>query len=291
LSTRSVRASQRDSNPSAPGWRSAPDRRGAPTLGSRSPNSSTLKELNQIHRRPDATPSELFSFCPFTQRRRWRTNAGLNDATALRLERGCVPQSGISRSTFANPRRKIFSTASAHPPAATGPADTVALRPERNLCSHPPPRDSPAPSGRHTPLLTELETLFDSGCYKCAGPDGAPVCESQRNSNPSAPGGRSEPQRRGAPTRGYVPQNVFNPEWVASIPASPPKAPEGWRTPRRFAPYGHHRERASVLDCGGPPPLFIRAPKPQLLQSCFHFARSLALRFTSVRQVVVTTLC
>jgi hypothetical protein len=47
--------SQRDSNPSAPGWRSAPDRRGAPTLGNRSPNSSTLKELNQIHRRTDST--------------------------------------------------------------------------------------------------------------------------------------------------------------------------------------------------------------------------------------------
>jgi len=32
-------------------WRFAPDGRGAPTLGNRSPNSSTLKELNQIHRR------------------------------------------------------------------------------------------------------------------------------------------------------------------------------------------------------------------------------------------------
>ena len=42
----------------------------------------------------------------------------------------CPAPSGISRSTFANPRRKTFSTASAHPPAATGPADTVALRPK-----------------------------------------------------------------------------------------------------------------------------------------------------------------
>ena len=31
----------------------------------------------------------------------------------------------------------------------------------------------------------------------------------------------------------------------------PPKAPEAWRTPRRFAPSGHGRKRASVLDCGG----------------------------------------
>jgi len=38
----------------------------------------------------------------------------------------------------------------------------------------------------------------------------------------------------------------------------PPKAPEGWRTPRRFALFGYHRPLASVLDCGGPPPLFVR---------------------------------
>ncbi len=31
----------------------------------------------------------------------------------------------------------------------------------------------------------------------------------------------------------------------------PPKAPDDCRTPRRFAIFGHHRERASVLDCGG----------------------------------------
>jgi UDP-N-acetylmuramyl pentapeptide phosphotransferase/UDP-N-acetylglucosamine-1-phosphate transferase len=38
--------------------------------------------------------------------------------------------------------------------------------------------------------------------------------------------------------------------------ASPPKAPEGWRTPRRFALPGVAGIRASVLDCGGPPSLF-----------------------------------
>jgi hypothetical protein len=35
------------------------------------------------------TLSELFSFCPFAQRSRFASNAGLNAATALRLERGC----------------------------------------------------------------------------------------------------------------------------------------------------------------------------------------------------------
>ena len=45
----------------------------------------------------------------------------------------------------------------------------------------------------------------------------------------------------------------------------PPKAPEGWRTPRRFAPAGRHREHASVLDCASPPPLFpgARLCEPQ----------------------------
>ena len=37
----------------------------------------------------------------------------------------------------------------------------------------PAPPNSPAPSGRHIPLLTELETLFDFGCYNYAAPDGA----------------------------------------------------------------------------------------------------------------------
>jgi hypothetical protein len=36
-------------------------------------------------------------------------------------------------------------------------------------------------------------------------------------------------------------------------------APEGWRTPRRFAFFKNHRFAHSVLDCGGPPPLFPQA--------------------------------
>src|SRR2546426_4232991 len=43
---------------------------------------------------------------------------------------------------------------------------------------------------------------------------------------------------------------------VSRFPRAAAKAPEGWRTPRRFADFGCLRERASVLDCGGPPPLF-----------------------------------
>jgi len=34
------------------------------------------------------------------------------------------------------------------------------------------------------------------------------------------------------------------------------KAPEDWSTPRRCAHFKHHRAAHSVLDCGGPPPLF-----------------------------------
>ena len=51
------------------------------------------------------------------------------------------------------------------------------------------------------------------------------------------------------------------PTEIKSTAAPPAKAPEGWRTPRRFATSGRHRERASVLDCGGPPPLLKRKPR------------------------------
>jgi hypothetical protein len=84
------------------------------------------------------------------------------------------------------------------------------FRQERNLCSHPRPPNSPAPSGRHIPLLKELETLFDFGFYKYATPDGAEN-ESQRDSNSSAQG------CEGRATLGYVPKNIFNAEGVASI--------------------------------------------------------------------------
>ena len=50
--------------------RSVPDGPPSPAPGNRSPNSSTLKALNQIHRRTDTTPSELFSFSFVTQRSR-----------------------------------------------------------------------------------------------------------------------------------------------------------------------------------------------------------------------------
>jgi hypothetical protein len=38
-----------------------------------------------------------------------------------------------------------------------------------------------------------------------------------------------------------------------------PKAPEDWRTPRRFANNEHHQMARSVLDCGSPLPLFMAA--------------------------------
>ena len=45
------------------------------------------------------------------------------------------------------------------------------------------------------------------------------------------------------------------------------KAPEGWRTPRRFARFASRRHTLRVLDCGGPPPLF---PEPQPCPACFR---------------------
>ena len=81
-----------------------------------------------------------------------------------------------SCSTFANPSRKIFSTASVHPPAATGPADTVALRPKApsgaKSLQPPTPPNSPTRSGRHIPLLTEARIHFHRGFYKDVAPPG-----------------------------------------------------------------------------------------------------------------------
>ena len=106
------------------------------------------------------------------------------------------------------------------------------LRPEQNLCSHPrhpippPSSDSGVANGaassvgrassravvnptfplrpgswghspHQIPLLTELETLFDFGCYNYAAPDGAET-ESQRDSNPSAQGWHPRRQARSA---------------------------------------------------------------------------------------------
>ena len=64
---------------------------------------------------------------------------------------------------------------------------TPQLRQERNLSSQPRPQ-FPSPVGAAYSAPTELEPLFDLGFYKYAAPDGALVCESQRDSNPSAQG-------------------------------------------------------------------------------------------------------
>jgi hypothetical protein len=40
-----------------------------------------------------------------------------------------------------------------------------------------------------------------------------------------------------------------------SKPSARPKAPEGWRTPGRFARFVSRRQTLCVLECGGPPPL------------------------------------
>ena len=82
-------------------------------------------------------------------------------------------------------------------------------------------------------------------------------------SHPSAQGW-SEPDWRGA-TQGHPNKIVSKPNGVAlpfthsafNLLPRRLKAPEDWLTPRRFAHSGAVGFRASVLDCGGPPPLFI----------------------------------
>src|ERR1035437_3601476 len=56
------------------------------------------------------------------------------------------------------------------------------------------------------------------------------------------------------------PRPYFRPAPVSSLnfgPTTRPKAPGDWRNPRRFALSGAAANRASVLDCGGPPPLWL----------------------------------
>ena len=43
------------------------------------------------------------------------------------------------------------------------------------------------------------------------------------------------------------------------------KAPEGWRSPRRFAYFRNHRVAHRVLECGGPPPL-----SPGAISNCVN---------------------
>jgi hypothetical protein len=57
-----------------------------------------------------------------------------------------------------------------------------------------------------------------------------------------------------------------------------PKAPEDWRTPRRSAFAERLVPRASVLDCGGPPPLF----------SCYAKRANRQIAVASRRQGVAT---
>jgi len=67
-------------------------------------NSSTLKALHPIRRRPATTPSELFSFCPFTQRSPTASaNAGLKAATALRLVLRAGPSLRTERNLYSHP--------------------------------------------------------------------------------------------------------------------------------------------------------------------------------------------
>ena len=55
-----------------------------------------------------------------------------------------------------------------------------------------------------------------------------------------------------------------------AAPHHPPalKVPEHRRTPRPISLSRHPRERASVLECGGPPPLFPSAPSPTPHNTC-----------------------
>ncbi len=61
------------------------------------------------------------------------------------------------------------------------------------------------------------------------------------------------------------------------------QAPEDWRTPRRFTYFRNHHVAHSVLDCGGPPPLFPEAY--QTMPGLTGTAIGFRLHAVSTRQV------
>lgn len=96
-------------------------------------------------------------------------------------------------------------------------------------------KNSPTPSGRHIPLLTELETSFDFGFYKYAAPDGAPVCESQRDENHSAKGCAVGPSGSDRAALGHVPP------MFSTLKALHPIRRGAAFTPLRLTPAGTQR--------------------------------------------------
>lgn len=89
----------------------------------------------------------------------------------MRLERGCVPR----RAGSAAARSQTHAAKHFQPPPPIHPLRLVLrtqsrsvrkLRQERNLCSHPRHQIPPAPSGRHIPLLTELEFISTADSTK-----------------------------------------------------------------------------------------------------------------------------
>jgi hypothetical protein len=63
------------------------------------------------------------------------------------------------------------------------------------------------------------------------------------------------------------------------------KAPEDWRSPRRFAKFGNHGQRMSLLDCGSPLPLFIRNARVGRFRSDYLRARFVHLEYSNYFEV------
>ena len=133
---RSVRESPRDSNPSSPVWRSGPDGRGAPTLGNRSANSSTLN-----------------------------------------ARRFFVPQG----TTGNQPATKW-----------------LVIRPPI-CCVLKGRRKSAVPSGTEPFHRNNPPPAWLANFHRAFGTTARSLHESQRDSNPPAPGWRSAPDRRSVP--------------------------------------------------------------------------------------------
>jgi hypothetical protein len=93
-----------------------------------------------------------------------------------------------------------------------------------------------------------------AGCHRSFGLAGARLVPSRSTS--------ADTSRPAIPNVNHLPRAASWDNSRSKRPSPHSKAPEGWRTPRRFAFAGAVPNFRQVLDCGSPPPLFSQPSIP-----------------------------
>ncbi len=194
---------------------------------------------------------------------------------ALRARRRGEPKRVMDCGGKAQPRHRFrprpgFPQASP-PSPASGPHFCFQLSPFQLLPfaahHHPQPPPSFPPSYCYNPIQAHRTHNFFLAAGRVA------VCQDLRARRRCEPkrvmdcGGKAQPRHLFRPRPGFPqaspPSPASGPHFsfcLFTAPHHPPSNRPSMRTPIRFALFRHPRERASVLECGGPPPLFPSAP-------------------------------